>query len=349
MKMLNAERVINIPININNHSISYIMNYLNTLETHGWVTIPMYEKVHEKRDEFVETICNMPEYSNPKQMYDDNKPFVLNAFSALGNPSSFHNTVVRDIRYECHQIAKKHIFDPLLKRDRTLYLEQIIDRMLYRPKRVKVKGQLKHRSESKYANPDDIVFSGWVNLDDYDHEFRACPGSHMDHDVKNKCNGFESVKKGKHSIQHLKIPPGHMLLFYERMVTEMANSISNHKVHRLYVSFRLTKDREALHENGSDGILQDLINMNTITLRTGVPAWIWAGNHWTFPQGRVRIESISKDVNPSIHVNLTLKSTGRIYKNVVPRTLQSLKEYNMRQYRPYSIKEIAMHIPHRVW
>ena len=104
-----------------------------------------------------------------------------------------------------------------------------------------------------------------------------------------------------------------------------------------------------LHEHGKWGILDDLINMNTITLRTGIPAWIWTGNHWTFPQGRVRIKSISNDIKPSLHVNLTLKSTGQIYEDVVPRTLKSLREYDMRFYRPYSVKEITMHIPHRVW
>ena len=335
--------------NMNSASITEPTDYLNTLETQGWVTIPVYNKVYDKREEFIQAIGRMPEYRNPREMYKENRPFVLNAFSALGNPSSFHNFVVRDIRYECHKVAKKHLFDKMLERDPTLNLEQVIDRMLYRPSRVKVKGELKHRCESKYAKPDDVIFTGWVNLDDYDHEFRVCPGSHMDPEVVGKSNGFPPINKADYKVEFMKVPPGHMLLYYERMVHEMANSISSHKVHRLYVCFRVTRDKEAMHEYGSEGLCEDLFSMNTMTLRTGIPAWIWTGNHWTFPQGRVRIEKISKDIRPQFHVNLTLKSTGQVYENVVPRTLKSLREYDIDYYRPYSMKEITMHIPHRVW
>ena len=339
--LYNTNKIIN--INTNN------TNKMEHLMKHGWVTIPIYdeESLEVKRREFVKALINMPEFKNGREMYQQNKPFVLGAFAALGNPSSFHNHMVRNTRIDCHKKAKTLVFNDYLKVNEDTYVEQTIDRLLYRTKGVTVGGESKHRDESKYAQADDLIFGGWVNFDEFPHTLKGCPGSHMDKEAIGSTKGFNKIPKDSgHKIESITVPPGHLLIFFERMVHEVANVKAKKKMHRVFIGFRLTKSKEALHERGTIGLCNDLIKMNTMQIKSGQTSWMWTSNHWCFPKNRQKIKDISCDMDPKVLEDITVKTTGEKMK-VVPRFMKSLKEYDMMIYDKYDAKEVAMHIPHR--
>jgi len=325
------------------------MSLANHLKEKGWVTIQIYDELAlvNQRNKFIDALQKMPEFIEPKAMYEENRPFVLGAFSALGTPSSFHNHVVRNTRMHCHLAAKTEVFNDFLREDDDLNLEQTIDRMLYRPAGVKVGGESKHRDESKYAAKDDIVFGGWVNYDDFPHTLRACPGSHMDKEAIGSTKGFNKIPKDSgHVIESIEVPPGHLLIFWERMVHEVANVKNKMKMHRVFIGFRLTKETEALHKDGTLGLCKDLIKMNTMDIKSGQTSWMWTSNHWSFPKNREKIKQISSDMKHEVLEDLKVKSTGEEFK-AVPRFMKSLEHYKMMVYKPYDAREVAMHLPHR--
>ena len=331
------------------NSVAGQLSLANHLKEKGWVTIPIYDELAlvNQRKKFIRTLQKMPEFKNGAAIYDSNRPFVLGAFSALGNPSSFHNHTVRNTRMDCHYKAKTQIFDEFLKEDENLKLEQTIDRMLYRPAGVKVGGESKHRDESKYAAKDDLIFGGWVNYDDFPHTLRACPGSHMDKEAIGSTKGFNKIAKNSgHHIESIEVPPGHLLIFWERMVHEVANVKNKDKMHRVFIGFRLTKQTESLHKDGTFGLCKDLSKMDTICIKSGQTSWMWTSNHWSFPKNREKIKQFSGDMNPDVLEILKVKSTGEEFK-AVPRFMKSLQYYKLKVYKEYDAKEVAMHIPHR--
>ncbi len=326
------------------------MSLANHLHERGWVTVQIYDEselVHQ-RNKFIQELMNMPEFKNGREMYEANRPFVLGAFSALGNPSSFHNHTIRNTRMDCHLKAKTAVFDDFLREDDDLKMEQLIDRMLCRPKGVRVGGESKHRDESKYAKPDDLIFGGWVNYDDFSHTFRTCPGSHMDREAIGSTKGFNKIPNDSgHVIEIIEVPPGHLLIFWERMVHEVANIKTSVKMHRVFIGFRLTKDIQSLHKDGTMGLCKDLIKMNTMDIKSGQTPRMWSSNHWSFPKNREKIKDISNDMVPAVLEDLKVKSTGEDIK-AVPGHMKSLEDYGMlATYRKYYPREVAMHLPHR--
>ena len=321
---------------------------MNHLQEHGWVTIPIYDEqaLVCKKNAFVQALTSMPEFKDGQVMYENNRPFVLGAFSALGNPASFHNHMVRNTRIDCHRKAKALVFDEFLGKNEAWRLEQTIDRMVYRPKGAIVGGESKHRDESKYAQPNDLIFGGWINFDSFEHTLHACPGSHMDKEAIGSTKGFNKIPQNSgHTISKIHVPPGHLLIFYERMVHEVANAKAKQKMHRIFIGFRLTTSNEALHKDGTIGLCHDLLIMNTMPIKSGQMSWMWTPNHWTFH--RKLIKKISQDLKDEVLEQLQVKSTGETFF-AIPRYMKSLRDYNMMgAYEKYDPKEVAMHIPHR--
>jgi len=82
-------------------------DYLKRL---GVVIIPVIKKeeIPGIRKEFINTLRNFPEYiRSPENPDKDSKGnqllYVLGGFGALGNPASFHNDLVRNIRKRCRK------------------------------------------------------------------------------------------------------------------------------------------------------------------------------------------------------------------------------------------------------
>ena len=198
--------------------------------------------------EFWQMMRESPELlSHAKIEHDDDWKPSLGGFAALGNPSSFHHNFARKIR----EIALFEVLraDALPLKGRKL--EKTFDRMMLRRPCETPTAELVHRDVAKKAKKGDDVFGGWLNISSSDQRFLCCPRTHTE--VGDDNTGFALLttpklrKHYKSQIRKVVIPPGHMMVFYERLVHEVASTNdAQDNVLRCHVGFRVTDDEEPL-------------------------------------------------------------------------------------------------------
>tara|TARA_B110000967_G_C18706868_1_gene470701 strand:- start:153 stop:638 length:486 start_codon:yes stop_codon:yes gene_type:complete len=127
-------------------------------------------------------------------------------------------------------------------------LEQCFDRLMYRIGGENVTGDSWHRDEAKNAKPNDDIFGGWVNLNDYSHYFSCVPYSHREAGKQN--SGFAKITDSAEKLGLEKqkviveIPSGCCLVFYERLVHEVRKSAfpMGNTMIRMFLGWRVTDD-----------------------------------------------------------------------------------------------------------
>jgi hypothetical protein len=67
-------------------------------------------------------------------------------------------------------------------------LEQLIDRLMYRPKGASATAESWHRDNTPGAQPSDHTFGGWWNLDAETQKFSYARGTHLIHDDSKKAD-----------------------------------------------------------------------------------------------------------------------------------------------------------------
>lgn len=312
---------------------------VESLKTNGYAVYDIYGLNRARFRGWINwDIVSFPEFT-PE--CTDRRP--LGGFGAFNNPSSFHCPSVRCLR----RIAY-HIISPVLqglKPDESYHKEMIIDRLMVRPAGVAPSAETWHRDEAPLAHDTDIILGGWINLDDRDQVFSCVPGTH---DVVSGHSGFGLIKD-KSAIAlynqqrvHVVIPPGHMLIFNEKLIHEVLAKRQKHACYRLFTSWRLTKSLEPLHDN-----LDEMLDKQAaVTIKSGQQPPMWAKLHWT--NWVDKLEEYSKSFVPICREEATVKSgpkAGRVVSRVV-RHMKSLVEYGMPTYSPYSPEERSMYKPH---
>lgn len=201
------------------------------------------EETKEARNNFLSALERSPEFKN----FDARSSLqpVLGGFAAMGNPSSYHDPFFRQMA----EIATQKVFADDILPVKGRRVEKCFDRSTLRRKGQKPTAESLHRDESATAHPDDHMFGGWINLDGSPQLLRCCPGSHKGvtgnkgfariTDPWEKVFWYERLKK-------VHIPPGHMLVFYERLVHDVVSDAAKHDMHRVHVGFRVTKEQEPL-------------------------------------------------------------------------------------------------------
>ena len=176
--------------------------------TTGYTLFKVFEQ-HELpllRKEFDDTCSNFPEFLKTDQ-------YVLGGFSALGNPSSFHNYFVRFVRYKVFKILKN-----ILKNQyKGKYIQCLFDRMMYRPSGQTPSKESWHRDSSQSLHENDTVFGGWVNFDDNSQYFSCVPGTYKKQDK----SGFMPIKDEDFTGTKVEIKPGHGILFHQTLIHEV--------------------------------------------------------------------------------------------------------------------------------
>lgn len=310
---------------------------MNSLQENGYITIPIYDskELKEIRRQLEFEVSQFQEFK------ENTNQFVLGGFSAFGNPSSFHNLIVRKIRLDVYKPAKEHIFKPINEDNRKL--EQIIGRMMIRSPRMKPSKESWHRDISPNTLETDTIFGGWVNLSDKEQNFSCIRGSHNDKPTNNK-KGFATIKDKKLIQQYnnspnkisVKIPPGHLLVFYENIIHEVVAISKPYKIIRLFIAWRLTNQNIPLIPN-LDTLLE---NQSVIPLKSLQIPPLYATLHWT--NWREKIEEFSQQVNDKCLEERTVISgqySGRTYR-IVQKHMKSLKEYEFNMYPKYQQIEI---------
>jgi hypothetical protein len=317
--------------------------YARILKLEGVVVIMnkvIIDNITLLEKQLVSTVSAFPEY------LPSVKKYVFDGFGALGNPSSFHNPLVRKIR-QWAMYAVIHTFGCLVNNDNAWRIEQIMDRILYRNTGLYAAAESWHRNESKAALPDDIMFGGWINLNANENQYISCVP--RTHNVKRGKRGFSSISKAQSKVYKTKsikvcIPPGGIMIFYEHMIHEVLYKKVKFNMKRLFLGWRLTKGIKPLFLD-----IEDRIKVQApIQMRNGQEPHMYTAlnlTNWYDKLSRWSKQSFPD--NMLVARKVTSKKSKDFGKNyrVIKKVMGSLESLNLRKYTPYNSKEKAMHRP----
>ena len=309
--------------------MSSSVNYTKQLEENGYVVIPcLVEKAQSGRlREMLRAVfANNPEFIDGRKMMAEGEKFQQGgcAFTHVGQ----HDLFCRWLRLVAHCVALKKVFGPMLEADEKLQFEQCFDRTMIRRPSQKPGRESFHRDESPGALLTDTVYGGWINLDPFPQFFSGCPGTHKEV-AKNR--GFakigkEEMKKYKGKQQLITIPPGHIFIFYERMVHEVLPSKKKEDQHRMFLGWRTTYSKKPLVPN-----VEALIKLQApMPIKSGQQCTQYSSMHWTNWRQRLSDWSV-KNFKPQFLEEKTVKSgkeKGKKY-TVVQRVMKPLKAPGM--------------------
>jgi hypothetical protein len=322
--------------------------YVNELKSNGITVIPFLDlkELEKYHKDFLEETTKFPEYISP----DYNELLVKGGFGALGNPSSFHNNTIRQLRLQINDLAIKFFQSFQENNTKPRNLEQLFDRFSLRTKGSSTTAESWHRDIAplKEKFQDDIVFGGWINLDlNKDQYFSCVMNTHLD---EKETKGF-ALEKDQKSMEKkyrplstkIKCPPGHWIVFYQNILHEVLKITQKHGYSmKQYFGWRLTYDIEPLFNN-LDEIIE---NQGCPKIPSGQQPWMYGPSHLQFFQQDL-IKWSEKMFKPICLEEKINRKTGNNYK-IVKRFLPSLKEMNLPMYEKYSIEEIILMKPQKI-
>ena len=329
------------------------------LKRTGVTTIPVFYNdadLHLYQQKFQEILLTFPEYSrsprDPTLNINQQKLiYVLGGFAAFGNPASFHNNVVRQLRIICRKRVLP-LFQTLSKNSfRKLdNLEMLWDRMMYRYRGQTPSAETWHRDviPGKKISEWDEVFGGWVNLDSESQYFSCILGSHLDTKLSALDEGFAVIPKkdvptlNKHTTR-IEVPPGHMIIFPQYIVHEVLGSAAKHNMVRLFLGWRLTREITWIHPD----IPERVESQDIMKLPSGQLPAMYSKSHLMFYQNK-EFAPIPNEPRVTLRTwsDETFIPPLRNTKNaIIPRFLDSLKEYNLHLYPKYNQEELDMYRP----
>jgi hypothetical protein len=278
-------------------------DYQGHLLREGWVVIPTSlgsdtEKLDGVRSAFDEHFRQSPELLNPRPE-DPTWKNVLGGFAALGNPSSFHHKFVRKMREMCEAAVLDHDALPLNGRR----LEQCFDRMMRRIPGESTDVESWHRDEALHTQPGDDIFGGWINLDNESQFFSGAPGTHNEAGARDRNAGFAKIASPEEKAHYqaiadargpVEIPPGHILIFYERLVHEVLKVTATYTMRRLFLGWRATSAREPLFgQQQTDAWIQ---SQAPPKIKSGQKPAIYPTAYYNFPRNFQRLTDFSVSV-----------------------------------------------------
>ncbi len=308
----------------------------------GVVVLPVFNKneIAKWNKQFKESLLAFREYNNPTL----NTIYVYGTLGSLGNPSSFHNPFVRQLRMYIMSEANPLFRSLEFLGGKHRNLEQLFDRMGIRKKGTKTQSENWHRDVYSYPFKGDDIFGGWINLDVEKSQYFSCvPGTHKDQITE---TGFakikeEDIKKYQTSKQLIEIPPGHWIIFYQQLVHEVIPRKMTDDSYRSYIGFRLTESNQSLYEH------KDTIQNQGVPqfLPGGMAIKMYANLNIAYQLNQL-IEW-SKIFKEKCLQEKISKKTGKTYK-IVAQQMKSLKEYGFPLYETYSIEEKKIMSPQKI-
>ena len=332
------------------------------LNENGYIVIKIpwmdEKRLPKMRKEFDNELKNFREFTPDAQDY------ILGGFSALGNPSSFHNMFARTLRkYAMAEVF--YLFKAMIAKmpGNEWKLEQTIDRMLYRLPGKSTSAEAFHRDEAVFALPEDKVFGGWINLNSFPQYFSCVPRTHTEvkgHSGFNKIKDKGAIAKYKKEKKSIEIPAGHIMIFYENMVHEVLSKRTTETMYRLFTGWRITKSTECLLgvvdgeteknkikvKEGNKGLLKRLKDNAYIPLKSGQRPPMYSKLHWSNHAENILKPFSETNVKDKFKEVRFMKSSEKNYF-VVQRFMKSLKDSKERLYPPYTEEEINMYIPNK--
>jgi hypothetical protein len=278
-------------------------DYQAELVRNGFVVIPTplghdAQKLTQVQDAFDQHFRESPELKNARPE-DPTWKNVLGGFAALGNPSSFHHPFVRLMREMCEAAVLDNDALPLGGRR----LEQCFDRMMRRIPGESTDVESWHRDEALNTNPGDDIFGGWINLDAQPQYFSCAPGTHNEESARDRNAGFAKITSPEEKAHYqgmananglVAIPPGHILIFYERLVHEVLKVTATYTMRRLFLGWRATSAREPLFgQQQTDAWIQ---SQAPPKIKSGQKPAIYPTAYYNFPRNFQRLTDFSVSV-----------------------------------------------------
>jgi hypothetical protein len=193
---------------------------------------------------------------SPPELSDNKWPFALGGFQALGFASGFHNELSRELRRRADAVLRPLLAAALLPHHRLAHLQQLADRLLIREPGAKVTAESYHRDSpaGNQVAPEegDYFLGGWVNLDSAgEQQFICVPGTHAGVAVPRggfaKITDRRELDSYKEREEVIRIPPGHVVIFYTHLVHRVANAVRRDSaMRRLFIGWRLTNSARPL-------------------------------------------------------------------------------------------------------
>lgn len=326
----------------------------------GFIVLPFADSAQLRHlcDGFNGMLADSPEFRTVDVTADK---LVLGGFGALGTPTQFHHPWVRRTREEV--IAA--ILGAKVLPDDGRKLEALLDRVVLRRIGQTPTAESLHRDEAPTACHGDDIYSTWLNLDPVDQYFHCCPETH--HEVEGQNTGFAKITDPaqkelyKRAMRTVRVPSGSILLFFERIVHEVAPIKATADVRRMFMGLRLTYETDPLF--GSDWINHWILDQAVPRLKSGQEPKVFPSAYANFSRHWQELEEWSIDkfghLPTSAFYQHHVKSTnpafdGRVYWRVRAR-FPSLKQLQadtggaIQMHRPYDPEEVALLFPGRAW
>jgi hypothetical protein len=345
-------------------------SYRDLLTRRGYVTVPTpFAEQDERRlgrKRFDKMLRESPEFRKPD--HTDMKKWtpllcVLGGFAALGNPSSFHHEFIRRVR---EILLHTVLVNGVLPIERGDYVEKPFDRVTIRRPGQTPTGESLHRDEAATARDKDTIFGGWLNLDDTCQTFLCAPGTHIEVGGRNK--GFAKIEhpdeKSHYAkqIRSIRIPPGHMLVFYERIVHEVApiKRVGDTSMYRVHCGFRLTKHTDPLFTKCETNKWID--EQAVPRIKSGQWPAVFPSNYTNFPNG-TNLASGMKNADwlskwsqdtfvDQVLVDKVIGGKGAwagTKQRRVEAVMRSLSTYKLKMHASYSENERGVLFPKTQW
>ena len=302
---------------------------------------------------FYQHIRESPEFLNPTPENPRWKP-SLGGFAGMANPSSFHHPFARKLREQ--MVAEVLEADVLPLEGRPL--EKVFDRFIFRNQGDKPSAESMHRDEAETAVDGDTIFGGWVNLDDHDQFFSCAPRTHTMVGGQNK--GFAKITSATEQayframFQRIVIPPGHMIIFYERLVHEVLPIQAPRRMLRLMLGWRISDQTEPLF---GERLTMDWVRRQGVPyLKSGqhtpILPQLYLSNWWRriepwatrmFQPVCLTTHTISGGANAGTTYTLPRMDSMR------DRSMLSLQEYGLQLHQAYDQHERRLLRPQREW
>ena len=332
-------------------------DYQGHLLREGWVVIPTSlgsdrEKLDSVRSAFDEHFRQSPELLNARPE-DPTWKNVLGGFAALGNPSSFHHKFVRKMREMCEAAVLDEDALPLNGRR----LEQCFDRMMRRIPGESTDVESWHRDEALNTLPGDDIFGGWINLDNESQFFSCAPGTHTEDGVHDRNDGFARITSPEEKAHYqaiadahgpVEIPPGHILIFYERLVHEVLKVTATRIMRRLFLGWRATMAHEPLFgQPQTDAWIQ---SQAPPKIKSGQKPAIYPSAYYNFPRNFQKLTNFCVSVFvPACLYQHAVQSgaqAGTTWTRVA-RYMRGLADYNLPMHPAYEPEERKILFPSR--
>ena len=307
---------------------------------------------------FLASVMESPEFANPNVNDPTWKP-QLGGFAAMANPSSFHHPTIRKLR----EMLTAAILDtdalPLKGRK----LEKVFDRMLYRIAGESPTAESMHRDEARTALDTDVVFGGWVNMEDVPQYFSCCPRTHTE--VGNQNKGFAKITSAEEKARYrplfrrIEIPPGCCIIFYERIVHEVVSIKATRTMYRAFLGWRVTDANEPLF--GTSTTLGWIADQAVPKIKSGQDPPVWPSSYSNFPKIRQTDTSFTnfqrltdwsmRTYSPRCLYTQTVgggAAVGTKWVRVKAKML-SLRAYGLPMWPAYENEEIRLLGPQQSW